>query len=100
MKIDDVPVVDIGLFQNYISVGGLGDCSMGLYDETTYIREKYYDNEDEFSNNITKLINDSPYLNQLKTHYKKLEKDLKVSDKFSIKYDAYENVDYKEGAEK
>lgn len=100
LKIDDVPVVDIGLFQNYISVGGLGDCSMGLYDETTYIREKYYDNEDEFSNNITKLINDSPYLNQLKTHYKKLEKDLKVSDKFSIKYEAYENVDYKPGAEK
>lgn len=100
LKIDDVPVVDIGLFQNYISVGGLGDCSMGLYDETTCIREKYYDNEDEFSNNITKLINDSPYLNQLKTHYKKLEKDLKVSDKFSIKYEAYENVDYKPGAEK
>ena len=102
LKIDDVPVVDIGLFQNYISVGGLGDCSigLGLYDETTYIREKYYSNEDEFSNNIVKLVNDSPYLNQLKTHYKKIEKDLKVSDKFSIKYDAYENVDYKPGAEK
>lgn len=98
LKIDDVPVVDIGLFQNYISVGGLGNCAMGLYEETTYIREKYYNNEDEFSNNIIQLINDSSYLNQLKTHYKKVEKDLKVSDKFSIKYDAYENVDYKIGA--
>lgn len=99
LKIDDVPIVDIGLFQNYISVGGLGDCSISLYQETTFIRGKYYDNEDEFSNNIEKLINDSPYLNQLKTHYKKVEKDLDVSEKFSIKYDFYEDVDYKAGEE-
>ncbi len=95
MKINGISVIDIGLFQNYISVGGLGNCSIGPYGETEHIREKYYNNEDEFSNNIIQLIIDSPYLKQLKTHYKKVEKDLKLSDKFSIKYDDYENVDYK-----
>ena len=98
LKIDGISVIDIGLLDNYLSVGGLGDLSLGIYEENISIKEKYYNNEDEFSNNILKLLNDSPYLNQLKTHYKKIVKDLKISDKISIKYDAYENIEYKPGA--
>lgn len=97
LKINDIPVIDIGLLENYISVGGLGDCTIGLFYESMTIREKYYNNEDEFSNNIFKLLNDSPYLNQLKSRYKKVVKDLHISDKFVIKYDTYENVDYNTG---
>lgn len=100
LKIDGIPVIDIGLLDNYLSVGGLGNLSLGIYEESISIREKYYNNEDEFSINLEKLVNDSPYLNQLQTHYKKIVKNLKISDKFSIKYDAYENIEYEPGADK
>lgn len=100
LKIDGISVIDIGLLDNYLSVGGVGNLSFGIYEENILIKDKYYNNEDEFSNNISKLINDSPYLNQLKLYYKKIVKDLKISDKFSIKYDAYENIEYTSGTEK
>lgn len=100
LKIDDIPVIDIVLLENYLSVGGIGNLALNIFEENISIREKYYNNEDEFSNNLGKLVNDSLYLNQLKTLYKKIEKDLKISDKFSIKYDAYECIEYNLGADK
>lgn len=98
LKVNNIPVIDIGLLENYLSVGGLGNLSLDIYDEKISIKEYYYSNEDEFSTNIEKLVDNSPYLNQLKTHYKKVVKDLKISDRFSIQYDTYENIEYVAGA--
>lgn len=92
--IDDIPVIDLGLFNNYISVGGIGNALISSTSEEITIIEKYYNNEDEFSKNIETLISKQPYLQQLKKHYKKINKQIRLNNTTSIIYDVVENINY------
>lgn len=96
LVIDEIPVIDIGLLINYISVGGIGNCKIGNNFEETTILKPYYNNEDEFSNNLEILLNHSPYLEQLSTHYKKRDKTIQIDDNYSIQYEEYVSVGIKD----
>jgi hypothetical protein len=94
IKINNIPVLDIGLFVNYIDVGGIGNKVVSKFCSRVFMKKIYYNNEDEFSDNLEILISKSQYIEQLKGHYKKVSHSINIFEDKTIVYDTYENEQY------
>lgn len=94
IKINNIPVLDIGLFVNYIDVGGIGNKVVSKFCSRVFMKKTYYNNEDEFSDNLEILISKSQYIEQLKRHYKKVSHSINIFEDKTIVYDTYENEQY------
>lgn len=87
LKINGIAVIDIGMFLNYIKEGMAGIIKLENGKESELINpKKYYNNEDEFSNNLEQLLEDSIFLNEFKKHFSNTQHKVQFTDNISITY--------------
>ena len=87
LKINNIPIIDIGMFLNYIKEGKSGIIKYQNGQNSGIVKEsKYYNNEDEFSNNLEQLIEDSPFLKTFEKQFQNSSHTVKFTDTISITY--------------